>query len=123
MLVLLTSRCDIIHEKHAEQASLQVKSKKCERSRNHLEKQILQALQQINGKLDDQAKKLDKHSEILEEHSAILKYHGETLEEHGRILGALRSGQHAFKAELSELRLQNAKDFGELREQIKGIER
>jgi hypothetical protein len=98
-----------------------------------LENQILLALQQINEKLDDQSKKLDEHGEILrqhgemlkqhsvilKEHGEILKQHGETLKEHGRILGALRSGQEAIKAELSELRLQNAKDFGEIRELIK----
>jgi chromosome segregation ATPase len=70
-----------------------------------MEKQILQALQQMNEKLDEQSKKLDEH--------------GETLKEHGRILGALRSGQEVLKA---ELKLQNAKDFGELWEQIKDIE-
>ncbi|EIJ80400.1 hypothetical protein PB1_08572 [Bacillus methanolicus PB1] len=87
-----------------------------------MEKQILQILQQINEKLDDQSKKLDEHSAILNEHSAILEEHGETLKEHGRILKALRSGQEAPKAEISELKLQNAKDFGEKRNQIKDIE-
>ncbi|WML46604.1 hypothetical protein RCG23_13155 [Neobacillus sp. PS3-34] len=66
-----------------------------------MEEQILLALQQINSKLNTQ---------------------GETLKEHGLILGALKSGQEGLMAELSELRLQNAKDFGEIREQLKGIE-
>jgi hypothetical protein len=98
-----------------------------------LEKQILQALQQINKKLDDQSIKLDEHGEILKQHGEMLKQHsvilkehgeilkqiGETLKENGRILEALRSGQENLKAELSELRLHIAKDFGEIRELIK----
>lgn len=58
----------------------------------------------------------------MKEHSEILKENGETLKEHGSILRDLRSGQEALKAEVSELKLQYAKDFGEIREQIKDIE-
>ncbi|PLR94475.1 hypothetical protein [Bacillus sp. T33-2] len=80
-----------------------------------MEKQILQALQQINETLKQQGETLKQQGETLKEH-------GETLKEHGLILGALRSGQEALKAELSEFKLQNARDFGQLREQISGIE-
>jgi predicted hydrocarbon binding protein len=61
---------------------------------NKLEEQILTLLQQMNEKLDD----------------------------HSLILGALRNGQESLKAELSEMRLQNAKEFGEIKAQIKNHE-
>ncbi|WML46179.1 hypothetical protein [Neobacillus sp. PS3-40] len=59
-----------------------------------MEKQILTLLQQMNEKLDD----------------------------HSLILGALRNGQESLKAEFSEMRLQNAKEFGEIKAQIKNHE-
>ena len=49
----------------------------------------------------------------------MLKEHGETLKEHSRILSALRTGQEFLKAELSEMKIQNAKDFSEIKEQLK----
>jgi hypothetical protein len=61
---------------------------------NKLEEQILTLLQQMNAKLDD----------------------------HSLILGALRNGQESLKAEFSEMRLQNAKEFGEIKAQIKNHE-
>jgi hypothetical protein len=66
-----------------------------------VDKQILKFLEQINNKLENQ---------------------GETLKEHGLILGALKVGQEGLKAEINELRRQNAKEFGEIKEQIGGIE-
>lgn len=101
-----------------------------------MDKKILQFLEQINEKLDvlsikvdRQSTVLDEHSLILKEHSLILKEHGETLnnhgetlKEHGLILGALKVGQEGLKSEISELRLQCAKEFGEIKEQISGIE-
>lgn len=77
-----------------------------------MEKEILKVLEQINGKLDRQEE--------------TLKLQGETLKEHTGILSGLRNGQEVLKAEISELRLQNAKEIGEikeqLKEQLKGIE-
>jgi methylase of polypeptide subunit release factors len=104
-----------------------------------LEKQILAILEQVNEKLDNFGAKLDEHGEILKEHGEILKEHGKILIEHGEILkehgkilkehgeilkehsfilGALRNGQEVLKAEISEMRLQNAKEFGEIKSQL-----
>lgn len=109
----------------------------------NVEKQILAALQQINDKLDSHSKILESHSEMLKEHSGILKEHsemlkehsvilkshsemfkiqGETLKEHTRMLSALKTGQESLKAELNEMKLQNAKDFGEVKEQLESHE-
>jgi hypothetical protein len=66
-----------------------------------MEKQILSLLQKMN--------------ETLEEHSLILK-------EHSSILSALKTGQEYLSAEISEMRLQNAKDFGEIRAILKNHE-
>lgn len=94
-----------------------------------MEKEILKVLEQINGKLDWQGETLIEHSAILKEHSELLKLQGETiklqgetLKEHTGILSGLRNGQEVLKAEISELRLQNAKEIGEIKEQLKGIE-
>ncbi|KEF39822.1 hypothetical protein M670_00846 [Schinkia azotoformans MEV2011] len=108
-----------------------------------MEKQILELLQQMDKKLTVQGQTLEKHTQILTEHSRILGEHSQILGEHSRILGehgqilekhslvladhgqllnALRHGQESLKAEISELRLQNAKEFGEVKEQIKNIE-
>ncbi|MBT2720752.1 hypothetical protein [Bacillus sp. ISL-46] len=100
-----------------------------------MEKQILTLLQQMNNKLDhldftlkehgemlkDHGEMLKEHGKMLKEHSETLNEHGETLKEHGRIL-ALRTGQEFLKAELSEMKLQNAKDFSEIKEQLKNQE-
>jgi hypothetical protein len=80
-----------------------------------MEKKIFAILQQINDKLDNHGQKLDNHGE------SIQLIH-EQLKEHSIILGSLKTSQEAFKAELSESRLQNAKDFGDIKEQIKEIE-
>lgn len=80
-----------------------------------MEKLILQALQTIN-------EKLDKQGEVLKKHGKVLEQHGITLKEHGLILGALRNEQESLKASLSGLALQNAKEFGLLREQINDLE-
>ncbi|MFO1442571.1 hypothetical protein KDN24_04905 [Bacillus sp. Bva_UNVM-123] len=52
----------------------------------------------------------------------VQRLQGETLKEHTSLIKALINGQESLKAELSEMRLQNAKDFGEIKGQIKGIE-
>lgn len=109
----------------------------------NVEKQILAALQQINDKLDSHSEILESHSEMLKEHSKMLKEHsemlkehsvilkshsemfkiqGETLKEHTRLLSALKTGQESLKAELNEMKLQNAKDFGEVKEQLESHE-
>ncbi|HHY72395.1 MAG TPA: hypothetical protein GX497_04055 [Bacillus bacterium] len=108
-----------------------------------MEKQILELLQKMDEKLTVQGQTLEKHSQILESHSQILENHTQILEnhtqilenhsnilaehslilaDHSQILNALRHGQESLKAEVSELRLQNAKEFGELKEQIKNLE-
>jgi hypothetical protein len=87
-----------------------------------MEDQIITLLHEMNNKLDRLEGTLNEQSEILKEHSGILDGHGETLKEHGRILSALRTGQEFLKAEISELKLQNAKDFGEMKEQLKNQE-
>jgi hypothetical protein len=101
-----------------------------------MDKQILKFLEQINNKLDVLNMKVDHQGTVLDEHSLILKEHGETLnnhgqllknqgetlKEHGLILGTLKVGQEGLKAEINELRLQNAKEFGEIKEKISGIE-
>ncbi|MBB2482270.1 hypothetical protein H5P36_19015 [Bacillus sp. APMAM] len=116
----------------------------------NVEKQILAALQQINDKLDSHSEILESHSEMLKEHSGILKDHsemlkehsemlkehsvilkshsemfkiqGETLKEHTSLLSALKTGQESLKVELNEMKLQNAKDFGEVKEQLESHE-
>lgn len=94
-----------------------------------MEKQIFTLLQQMNKKLDhldftlkEHGEMLKEHSEMLKEHSENLNEHGETLKEHGRILCALKTGQEFLKAELSEMKLHNAKDFSEIKEQLKNQE-
>jgi hypothetical protein len=72
--------------------------------------------------LKEHSEILKEHSEILKEHSETLKNHGESLKEHSLILGALKTGQEVLKAEISELRLQNAKEFGEIKAQLKSHE-
>ncbi|GLB61879.1 hypothetical protein [Cytobacillus sp. NCCP-133] len=111
-----------------------------------MEREILKALGQINEKLDlhgllleeqgrtlkNQGETLREHSGLLKEQGETLKKQGETLKEHGEtiklqgitqkehtgLLGALISGQEALKAEISEFRLQNAKEFGELKDRM-----
>lgn len=73
-----------------------------------MEKEIMALLQQMNGKLDNLEGTLNEHSETLKEHS--------------RMLSALRAGQEFNKAELSEMKLQNAKDLGEIKEHLKSQE-
>ncbi|MCL6570880.1 MAG: hypothetical protein K6T88_04255 [Bacillus sp. (in: Bacteria)] len=94
-----------------------------------MEKQIFALLQQMNDKLDNLEGTLKEHGGILKEHSGILKEysgilkeHSETLKEHSRILSALRTGQEFQKAEFSEMKLQNAKEFGEIKEHFKNQE-
>jgi hypothetical protein len=76
---------------------------------------ILPLLHQIIEKLDDNSRSFDEHGEQF---SLI----HQQLKEHSLLLGALTTGQEATHASLSELKLQNAKDFGEIREFIQNIE-
>lgn len=105
----------------------------------------------VHGKmLKNHGEVLNIHSELLKAHSELFKtqgakllnleemqrqqgaklsnieevqrLQGETLKEHTSLIKALINGQESLKAELSEMRLQNAKDFGEIKGQIKGIE-
>lgn len=74
-----------------------------------MEKQILEILREIKEDVSELKSKVNEHGEILKEHSVILS--------------ALKTGQELLKAELSEMKLQNAKDFGEVREQINDVKR
>jgi hypothetical protein len=80
-----------------------------------LEKQILTLLQQMDSRLQQMDEKINHMEEKLD-------LHGEILKEHSLILGALINGQEGLKAELSEMRLQNAKEFGEIKAQLKNHE-
>jgi len=98
-------------------------------------KEIIGMLHEIKDTLNEHSTILNEHSTILNEHSTILRehsqilndhsqkldMHSETLQEHGLVLRGLRNGQEMLKAELSEMRLQNAKEFGEINEQMKGM--
>lgn len=90
--------------------------------------QIIEMLGEIKSKLDEHSQILQEHSQILGEHSQILGEHSQTLEnhgsqlkEHGQILTALRAGQDHLKAEMDGMKLANAKEFGEVKEQINTI--
>ncbi len=90
--------------------------------------QIIEMLGEIKSKLDEHSQILKEHSQILNEHSQILGEHSQTLEnhssqlkEHGQILTALRAGQDHLKAEFDGMKLANAKEFGELKEEINTI--
>jgi len=89
------------------------------------EDQIIEMLGKIMSKQDEHSQLLNEHSKILNEHSVILSEHSQKLDkhssqlkEHGQILTALRSGQEYLKAEIDGMKLANAKEFGELKEQI-----
>ncbi|MCR2821633.1 hypothetical protein [Lederbergia panacisoli] len=84
-------------------------------------KEILGMLHEIKDTLNDHSQILKDHGRKLDEHNQKLDMHSETLKEHGLILGALKNGQEMLKAELSEIRLQNAKEFGEFKEQMKDM--
>ncbi|MCJ8009796.1 hypothetical protein ACFFF5_19015 [Lederbergia wuyishanensis] len=71
--------------------------------------------------LNEHSTILREHSQILNDHSQKLDMHSETLQEHGLVLRGLRNGQEMLKAELSEMRLQNAREFGEIKEQMKDM--
>jgi chromosome segregation ATPase len=90
-----------------------------------MEKQILSMFQQIIGKIEQMDENIQQtNGQIkqingqIEPIHAKLNEHSEILKEHGVILGGLRNGQELLRAKMSELRLQNAKDSGELKEQI-----
>lgn len=96
---------------------------------NQFEKQILIALEQINFKLDRQDDTLKIHGERLKNleetqrlQSETLRLQSETLKEQTSLISSLKNGQESLQAELSQLRLQNAKEFGEIKEQLKSME-
>jgi len=86
-----------------------------EKMDNQFEKQILLALEKVNFKLDRQDERLANLEEIQ-------RLQGETLKEQTSLISSLENGQESLNAELSQLRLQNAKEFGEIKEQLKGME-
>ncbi|MBT2687660.1 hypothetical protein J7I93_05620 [Bacillus sp. ISL-47] len=102
------------------------------RENSRLLKEQGETLREHSGLLKEQGETLREHSGLLKEQGQTLKEQGETLKEHGEtinlqgitqkehtgLLGALISGQEALKAEMSEFRLQNAKEFGELKERM-----
>ncbi|MGM8363889.1 hypothetical protein ACLIBG_00275 [Virgibacillus sp. W0181] len=78
-----------------------------------------QILDNHSKKLDEHTQILSRHSEILDEHSRKHDNHESTLKEHGQLLTALRSGQEHLKAEIEGMKISDAKEFGNLKEQIK----
>ncbi|GIN73957.1 hypothetical protein J14TS2_44320 [Bacillus sp. J14TS2] len=86
------------------------------------EDQILDMLHEIKGTLNEHSTTLNEHTSILQAHSQKFAEHDQKFAENKQILDALRHGQESLQAEMSELRLQNAKGFGELKEQIGEIE-
>lgn len=92
------------------------------------ENEIVQLLHEIKDTLGEHSQILAEHSQILGEHSQILGEHSQKLNGHDQkfaeqrlILDALMNGQESLKAEMSELKLQNAKEFGKIKEQVKDV--
>ena len=74
--------------------------------------------------LNEHSQMLQEHNETLQEHGKVQGQHGQILEnhssqfsEHGQILRAIRSGQEHLKAELDGMKISNAKEIGELKEE------
>jgi hypothetical protein len=87
-----------------------------------MEKQIFALLEQMSGSIKQISGRLDQIGGKLDQIHEKLDIHDVTLKEHSLILSALRNGQEGLKAELSEMRHQNAKDFGEIKAQLKDHE-
>lgn len=87
-----------------------------------MEMEILSLLQKMNEKFDSFERRLDSIERRLDSVENKLEIQEETLKEHSKILGALITGQEFLKAEISELRLQNAKDFEEIKSTLKNHE-
>ena len=85
------------------------------------EDQILEMLEHIIGTQGEHGKKLDEHSKKLDKHQDILDNHSATLQEHGQILRALLSGQETLKAEVDGMKLSNAREFGDIKEEQRNI--
>jgi methyl-accepting chemotaxis protein len=84
--------------------------------------QMSGSINQMSGRLDQIDGRLDQIDGKLDQIHEKLDIHDVTLKEHSLILSALRNGLEGVKAELSEMRLQNAKDFGEIKAQLKDHE-
>ena len=69
-----------------------------------------------------QAEILKSNTERLANLEEIQHLQTETLKEQTSLISSLKNGQESLKAELSQLRLQNAHEFGEMKERLKGIE-
>ena len=99
------------------------------------DEEIISMLQKIIENQDKHSRILSEHSQILNEHSQILKGHSQILnehsqkhdnhatqlKEHGQILSALRNGQEYLKAEIDQMKITNAKEFGSIKEQMNHI--
>ncbi len=46
----------------------------------------------------------------------------ETLREHGQMLSALKTGQEELKAEIDSVKVQNAKEFSEIKDRLENLE-
>jgi hypothetical protein len=93
------------------------------------ENQVISILQKMDEKLEYIGKKLDsvekivhEQGETLKEHSAILENHSIILKDHSIMLSTLKTGQEFVSAEISDLRMQNANDFGEIKATLKSHE-
>jgi chromosome segregation ATPase len=87
-----------------------------------MDKQIFALLEQMSGSIKQLSRRLDQIDGKLDQIHEKLEIHDVTLKEHSLILGGLRNGLEGVKAELSEMRLQNSKDFGEIKAQLKDHE-
>jgi len=82
--------------------------------------------------LNEHSSILKEHSSVLNEHSSILKdqtnilkdhsqkhnNHAAQFKEHGQILSALLTGQEYLKAQIDEMKITNAKEFENIKEQM-----
>jgi uncharacterized protein (DUF3084 family) len=84
--------------------------------------QIDSKTQQMDNKIQQMNNKIQQMDEKINHMEEKLDLHGEILKEQSLILGALINGQEGLKAELSEMRLQNAKEFGEIKAKLNSHE-
>lgn len=85
------------------------------------EEKIINMLEKIMEKQDEHSEILTDHSRILNEHSEKHELHTTQFNEHAQILSALRTGQEHFKALMDEMKITNAREIGEIKEQISQI--
>jgi len=85
------------------------------------EEKIISMLEKIMEKQDEHSQILNKHSQILSDHSQKHEQHTTQFNEHAQILSALRTGQEHLKAQMDEMKITYAKEFGDLKEQVSQV--